>query len=67
MNNNTTHTEDAIMSPLFAMLRAKQEMGPRITLGKVVYIDQQMDSRRPVAPHLIFANELLSAYPALIR
>jgi hypothetical protein len=66
MSNNTTHTEDAIISPLFAMLRAKQELGPRITLGKVVYLDHQMDSRRPIAPHLIFANELFAAYPGMI-
>ena len=62
----TTHTEDALISPLFAMLRAKQELGSRPSKGKVVYLDQQADSRRPVAPHLIFANELFSAYPALI-
>lgn len=64
---HTTHTEDALISPLFAMLRAKQERGsssaPR---GNVVYFDREMDSRRPIAPHLIFANELFSAYPALI-
>ena len=62
----TTHTEDSIISPLFAMLRAKQELGPRGSKGKVVYLDQQADSRRPIAPHLIFANELFSAYPAMI-
>lgn len=63
---HTTHTEDALISPLFAMLRAKQERGSTAPRGNVVYFDREMDSRRPIAPHLIFANELFSAYPALI-
>lgn len=64
--SNIIHTEGTPLPPLFAMLRAKQEMGPRIATGKVVYLDQLMDHNRPVAPHLIFANELFSAYPGLI-
>lgn len=63
---HTTHTEDALISPLFAMLRAKQERGSTTQNGNVIYFDREMDSRRPIAPHLIFANELFSAYPAMI-
>ncbi len=63
---HTTHTEDALISPLFAMLRAKQERGSAAPKGNVIYFDREMDNRRPIAPHLLFANELFSAYPALI-
>lgn len=63
---HTIHPEDALISPLFAMLRAKQMRGTPAQAGNVVFLDHYWDERRPVAPHLIFANELLAAYPGMI-
>lgn len=62
---NTIFFEDPSIAPLLAMLRAKNE---RVRTGsrKVVHLDEAFDSRRPIAPHLIFANELMSAYPGMI-
>lgn len=66
MPKNTIFFEDPSIAPLLAMLRAKNTAPRRAGADKVVYLDEMFDSRRPVAPHLIFANELFAAYPGYI-
>lgn len=66
MPKNTIFFEDPSIAPLLAMLRAKNNAPRTVASRKVVYLDELYDSRRPVAPHLIFANELLAAYPGFI-
>ena len=60
------HYEESNISPLLAMLRAKSDRPRARGSRKVIHLDEYMDARRPIAPHLIFANELMSAYPALL-
>lgn len=57
--------EDQSIAPLLAMLRAKNNKA-RPVARKVIHLDEAFDSRRPIAPHLIFAYELFAAYPGII-